>query len=53
MAKIKYTYLFKQVNRIMSTLLGVKGANIAYISNNGLPAPPGFTITTKTFNVYY
>jgi len=44
----KSVYLFHQGNRDMKELLGGKGANLAEMSNLGLPVPPGFTITTAT-----
>ncbi len=37
----------------MRDLLGGKGANLAEMTNIGLPVPPGFTITTATCNEYY
>jgi pyruvate,orthophosphate dikinase len=37
----------------MKNLLGGKGANLAEMSNLGLPAPPGFTITTEVCTYYY
>jgi pyruvate,orthophosphate dikinase len=43
----KYVYDFAEGNRDMTDLLGGKGANLAEMSNLGLPVPPGFTITTK------
>ena len=44
----KSVYLFNQGNKDMKELLGGKGANLAEMSNLGLPVPPGFTITTAT-----
>ena len=44
MAK-KYVYLFKEGNANMRELLGGKGANLAEMTNAGMPVPPGFTIT--------
>jgi len=44
----KSVYLFHQGNRDMKDLLGGKGANLAEMSNLGLPVPPGFIITTAT-----
>ena len=41
------TYLFKEGNKTMKDLLGGKGANLAEMTNLGLPVPPGFTITTE------
>ncbi len=43
----KRVYLFPEGNRDMKDLLGGKGANLAEMSNLGLPVPPGFTITTR------
>jgi len=43
----KQVYLFPQGNKDMKDLLGGKGANLAEMSNLGLPVPPGFTITTE------
>ncbi len=40
-------------NAEMRKLLGGKGANLAEMSNLGLPVPPGFTITTEACNSYY
>jgi pyruvate,orthophosphate dikinase len=44
----KRVYLFHEGNKDMKDLLGGKGANLAEMSNLGLPVPPGFTITTET-----
>lgn len=52
MAK-KYVYLFEEGKAGMRDLLGGKGANLAEMSNIGLPVPPGFTITTEACNEYY
>ncbi len=49
----KRVYLFQEGNATMRDLLGGKGANLAEMSNIGLPVPPGFTITTATCNEYY
>ncbi len=49
----KYVYLFKEGNAQMRDLLGGKGANLAEMSNIGMPVPPGFTITTSACNKYY
>src|SRR5437868_1384063 len=49
----KRVYLFEEGNATMRDLLGGKGANLAEMSNIGLPVPPGFTITTDTCNEYY
>ena len=52
MAK-KYTYLFSEGNASMRELLGGKGANLAEMTNIGLPVPQGFTITTEACTQYY
>ncbi len=49
----KYVYLFHEGNSDMRDLLGGKGANLAEMSNIGLPVPPGLTITTEACNAYY
>lgn len=49
----KYVYLFKEGNADMRELLGGKGANLAEMSNLGMPVPPGFIITTMACNKYY
>ncbi len=48
----KRVYLFNEGNATMRDLLGGKGANLAEMTNIGLPVPPGFTITTETCNDY-
>src|SRR5436190_14270619 len=48
----KGVYLFREGNATMRDLLGGKGANLAEMTNIGLPVPPGFTITTETCNDY-
>jgi pyruvate,orthophosphate dikinase len=48
----KRVYLFREGNASMRDLLGGKGANLAEMTNIGLPVPPGFTITTETCNDY-
>jgi len=48
----KWVYLFREGNATMRDLLGGKGANLAEMTNIGLPVPPGFTITTEACNVY-
>src|SRR5947207_1787225 len=48
----KRVYLFQEGNAKMRDLLGGKGANLAEMTNIGLPVPPGFTITTETCNDY-
>ncbi|MBR0466919.1 MAG: pyruvate, phosphate dikinase [Clostridia bacterium] len=52
MAK-KYVYLFTEGNADMRELLGGKGANLAEMTNIGLPVPQGFTITTEACTSYY
>ena len=47
MRENKYVYLFKEGRADMKALLGGKGANLAEMSNIGLPVPPGLTITTR------
>ena len=49
----KYVYLFKEGSADMRNLLGGKGANLAEMTNLGLPVPQGFTITTEACNQYY
>ena len=49
----KYVYLFKEGNANMRELLGGKGANLAEMTNLGLPIPQGFTITTEACTRYY
>ena len=49
----KYVYLFKEGNANMRELLGGKGANLAEMTNIGLPVPQGFTITTEACTRYY
>ena len=48
----KYVYLFSEGNKEMKPLLGGKGANLAEMTNIGLPVPQGFTITTECCNEY-
>jgi len=50
--KTKYVYDFSEGNRDMKDLLGGKGANLAEMTNLGLPVPAGFTITTEACNAY-
>ena len=52
MADTKRVYLFREGNAKMRDLLGGKGANLAEMTNIGLPVPPGFTITTEACNEY-
>ena len=49
----KYVYLFTEGNANMRELLGGKGANLAEMTNIGLPVPQGFTITTEACTQYY
>src|ERR1700709_1232632 len=48
----KYVYDFAEGNRNLRDLLGGKGANLAEMTNIGLPVPPGFTITTEACQAY-
>ena len=48
----KYVYLFHEGDKDQKDLLGGKGANLAEMTNLGLPVPPGFTITTEACNEY-
>ena len=49
----KYVYLFQEGNKDMRNLLGGKGANLAEMTNIGMPVPSGFTVTTEACNKYY
>ena len=49
----KYVYLFSEGNASMRNLLGGKGANLAEMTNLGLPVPQGFTVTTEACTRYY
>ena len=49
----KYVYLFSEGNGSMRELLGGKGANLAEMTNLGMPVPQGFTITTEACTQYY
>ena len=49
----KYVYLFTEGNAKMRELLGGKGANLAEMTNIGMPVPQGFTITTEACTQYY
>ena len=49
----KYVYLFSEGNAKMRDLLGGKGANLAEMTNLGIPVPQGFTVTTEACNKYY
>src|ERR1700709_1229007 len=48
----KFVYDFAEGNRDLKDLLGGKGANLAEMTNIGLPVPPGFTITTEACQAY-
>ncbi len=50
---VKYVYLFSEGNEKMKELLGGKGANLAEMTNIGMPVPFGFTVTTEACNRYY
>ncbi|MBQ7228410.1 MAG: pyruvate, phosphate dikinase, partial [Clostridia bacterium] len=52
MAK-KYVYLFSEGNANMREILGGKGANLAEMTNLGLPVPQGFTVSTEACTQYY
>ena len=49
----KYVYLFTEGNKDMREILGGKGANLAEMTNAGLPVPQGFTISTEACTQYY
>ncbi len=49
----KFVYLFKEGNGSMRELLGGKGANLAEMTNLGMPVPQGFTVTTEACTQYY
>ncbi|MGB4588149.1 MAG: pyruvate, phosphate dikinase [Clostridiaceae bacterium] len=49
----KYVYLFNEGDASMKNLLGGKGANLAEMTNLGIPIPKGFTVTTEACNKYY
>ena len=49
----KYVYDFNEGNKDMRNILGGKGANLAEMTNIGLPVPRGFTVTTEACNKYY
>jgi pyruvate,orthophosphate dikinase len=53
MSKKKYVYLFREGDGSMRELLGGKGANLAEMTNLGMPVPQGFTITTEACTQYY
>jgi pyruvate, orthophosphate dikinase len=48
----RWVYLFRDGDASQRDLLGGKGANLAEMTNAGLPVPPGFTITTAACNAY-
>src|ERR1700744_3049310 len=48
----KFVYDFTEGNKDLKDLLGGKGANLAEMTNLGLPVPPGFTITTQACQTY-
>ena len=50
---MKFVYLFKEGNASMRNTLGGKGANLAEMTNLGLPIPQGFTVTTEACTDYY
>src|SRR4051812_49254159 len=52
MPSTKYVYDFAEGSKDMKNLLGGKGANLAEMTNLGLPVPPGFTITTEACQAY-
>ena len=49
----KYVYLFDEGNKDLRDLLGGKGANLAEMTNMGLPVPYGLTVTTEACNLYF
>ena len=49
----KNVYLFSEGNKDMRNILGGKGANLAEMTNLGLPIPQGFTVTTEACTDYY
>ncbi|MPW27029.1 pyruvate, phosphate dikinase [Alkalibaculum sp. M08DMB] len=49
----KYVYSFEEGNATMKSVLGGKGANLAEMTNIGLPVPPGFTVSTEACTVFY
>ncbi|MEG0785355.1 MAG: PEP/pyruvate-binding domain-containing protein, partial [Christensenella sp.] len=49
----KYVYLFKEGDASMRNLLGGKGANLAEMTNLGLPVPQGFIVSTEACTKYY
>ena len=53
MIRAKWVYMFTEGNADMRNLLGGKGANLAEMTNLGLPVPQGFTVTTEACTQYY
>jgi len=53
MVSKKYVYLFSEGNASMKNLLGGKGANLAEMTNLGIPVPQGFTVSTEACTKYY
>ena len=53
MTSKKYIYAFNEGNKDMKSLLGGKGANLAEMTNIGIPVPPGITITTEACIDYF
>ncbi|MBQ6947319.1 MAG: hypothetical protein IJN42_04650, partial [Clostridia bacterium] len=49
----KFVYLFREGDASMRELLGGKGANLAEMTNMGLPVPQGFTVSTEACTQYY
>jgi phosphoenolpyruvate synthase/pyruvate phosphate dikinase len=49
----KYVYAFEEGKKELKNLLGGKGANLAEMTNIGLPVPRGFTVTTEACTKYY
>lgn len=50
---MKYVYAFEEGKKEMRNLLGGKGANLAEMTNIGMPVPRGFTVTTEACTKYY
>ena len=53
MAKKKFVYMFSEGNANMREILGGKGANLAEMTNLGMPVPSGYTISTEACNDYF
>ena len=49
----KFVYYFGEGGKEQKELLGGKGANLSEMKKNGVPVPPGFTITTEVCDLYY